>query len=100
VLHPLSAGSRVRRKGFLAYDGFGVAMPILLSRYPRPLIAGGILGHLLVRGAVIPPLCAPREPVDTSRILLASFGCRPQGPVLPAGGGRACVGPTPGYEGT
>jgi hypothetical protein len=99
VLHPSSAGSHVRCKGSPAYDGFGVAMPILLSRYLHPLVARGILGRLLVQGAVILLWCAPREPVDTSRIRLASSGCRPQGPVLPAGGGRACIGPTPGYEG-
>jgi hypothetical protein len=96
---PLSARSHVRHRDSLAYGGFGVAMPVPLFCYPHPPAARGVLGRLLTRGIVVPLWCAPREPVGTSRTRLASSGCRPQGPVLPAGGGQACIGPIPGYEG-
>ncbi|KAF8460988.1 hypothetical protein DFH94DRAFT_687113 [Russula ochroleuca] len=51
---PSSVRSHVRHKDSLACNGFDVAMPALLSRYPHPPAARGVLGRSLVRGVAVP----------------------------------------------
>jgi hypothetical protein len=98
-LLPSDVESHARGRGVPVCGGFGVAMPIPLSRYPRLPTAGGALGRSPVSSVGTLLWYVRRVPVGTSRIPLVSSRCRPRGPVLLVSGGQVCAGPTPDCEG-